>query len=551
MTASTVLPGAERARAARPAQSNGFVGTGALLRLAIRRDRVVATIWILIFVLMAAGSAGAVEGLYPDSKSLANAADGINNTPAMVALYGRIYDPSSLGAVGLVKLVAFGAAFVGLVTIFTVVRHTRAEEEAGRLELIGATVVGRYAALTAALLMAVGASLVMGLLTGLGLAGAGLPASGAFAFGLSWAFVGIAFAAVGGLTAQVTESARSAMGLGAVVLAVAYLIRAVGDSTGSESESWLSWLSPIGWGQQVRPFAGDQWWLLAYLLAFAVLVAAGAYALVARRDHGAGLFAGKPGPASAPASFRTPLALAFRLQRNGLFGWFAGLALGSLVLGSIASRVGEMIDSNEAKDFLAKLGGQEGLTDAFLSAEMGILGVIVSAYGISTALRLRSEEIAGRAEPLLATKVSRFGYAASHIAIALVGTTVLLLAVGLGAGIAHGAATSDMGEVGRLIGAALAQLPAVWVLTGITVAVFGLLPGYVMAAWGALVVFVLLGQLGPVLRAPEWMMDISPFSHIPKLPGGEVTATPMIVLVVIAAVLVAVGLSSFRRRDIG
>jgi polyether ionophore transport system permease protein len=550
MTASTVLS-AGGAETTRREQSGGFVGTGALLRLALRRDRVVATTWILIFVLMAAGSAGAVEGLYPDHTSRVSAAAGINNTPAMVALYGRVYDPTSLGAVGLIKLVAFGAAFVALVCMFTVVRHTRSEEEAGRLELIGATVVGRYASLTAALLMSVGASLVLGVLTAFGLAGAGLPTSGAFAFGLSWAFVGIAFAAVGAVAAQVTSSARTARALGASVLAVAYLLRAVGDSTGEESETWLSWVSPIGWGQQVRPFAGDQWWVLLYLAVFAVLVSAGAYALVSHRDHGAGLLADRPGPANAAVGLRTPLALAFRLQRGGLTGWLVATALGSLVLGSMASQVGNMLESPEAREFIAKLGGQSVLTDAFLSAEMGILGVVVSAYGISAALRLRSEEGAGRAEPLLAAHVSRLRFAASHLTVALVGTTALMLTVGVFAGLAHGLASDDMSQFGRLVGAASTQLPAVWVLTGIAVAVFGLAPRLVMAGWGALVLFVLLGQLGPVLKAPEWLMDVSPFSHTPKLPGGTVEATPLVALTLIAVALIAVGLTAFRRRDIG
>ena len=221
------------------------------------------------------------------------AAAAVNDTPATLALYGRVFDPTSLGAVSMFKLGALGAALVALVAIFTVVRHTRAEEESGRLEMIGATVVGRYAALTAALLLAVGTTLVLALLTALSLVGTGLPASGALAFGLSWAGAGIAFAAVGAVTAQVTESARTANGLGAAVLAAAYLLRAVGDATGVDTSTWLSWLSPIGWAQQVRPFAGDRWWVLSYL----------------RGVRGAGV-AGRrtrwwPGVITAPACWRS------------------------------------------------------------------------------------------------------------------------------------------------------------------------------------------------------------------------------------------------------
>lgn len=551
MTTSTVT--ADRREPAATASGSGgsFVGTGHLLRLALRRDRVVAVVWILLFVVMAAGSASASAGIYPTLESRVQAANTINGNPAMLALYGRIFDPTSLGAVSLLKLGALGAALVALVAVFTVVRHTRAEEESGRLELIGATVVGRFAALTAALVLSVGLAVVLAVLTALSLVGAGLPASGAFAFGLAWAGAGIAFAAVGALTAQVTESARVANGLAAAVLAAAYVLRAAGDASGSDTSTWLSWLSPIGWAQQVRPFAGDRWWVLLHLVVFAALVAAAAYALNAQRDHGAGLLAQRPGRATAAAGLRSPLALAFRLHRGGLVGWLVGVALGGLLMGSIASDVGDLADSPQARDMIMKLGGERGLTDAFLSAEMSILGFVVAAYGISAAMRLRSEETALRVEPILATRTSRTRWAASHIAVSVVGSTLLLFAVGLLAGLSHGAVTGDLGEVGRVLAAALVQLPAVWVLTGITVAVFGLAPGLIMAGWGALVLFLLLGQLGPIFELPEWAMDLSPFTHTPKLPGGEVAATPLVALTLIAAALVAAGLVGFRRRDVG
>jgi ABC-2 type transport system permease protein len=538
-------------RVASVRQRDGFAGTGALLRLAIRRDRIVATVWILLFVLMAAGSSSASQDLYNTLEARVRAANAVNDTPATLALYGRVFDPTSLGAVSLIKLGAMGAALVALVAIFTVVRHTRAEEEAGRAELLGATVVGRYAPLTAALLLSAGISLVLAALTAVSGAGTGLPAAGAWAFGLSWAGAGIAFAAVGALAAQVTEGARTARGIAAAVLAAAYLLRAAGDAAGADDSTWLSWLSPIGWAQQVRPFAGDRWWVLIYLLFFAALVAVGAYLLVARRDHGAGLLAQKPGRATASPSLSTPLALAVRLQRGGLVGWLVGMALGGLVIGSIASQVGEFVDSPQARDMVMKLGGERGLVDAFLSAEIGILAVIVSAYGISAAMRLRSEETALRVEPILATRVSRLRFAASHVVVALAGTTLLMLTVGLFGGFAHGAASGDMSAMGRVLVAALVQLPAVWVLTGITVLVFGLAPGMVMAGWGALVVFLLLGQLGPIFELPRWAMDISPFTHTPKLPGGELTATPLVALTLVAAALIAVGLAGYRRRDIG
>ena len=267
---------------------SALVGTRQLVRLALRRDRVLLPIWILLFAIMANGSAAATAGLYSDDASLAAAARTVNDSPALAALYGRIYDVTSLGAISLFKLSAFGAALVAVLAIIVMVRHTRGEEEAGRLELVGATVVGRHAPLAAAFVVTGGAMLVLGLLTALALVGAGLDAGGSLAFGLMWATVGTAFAAVAGITAQITHSARAATGGAITALGVAYALRAAGDT--SDSLSWLGWLSPVGWGQHVRAFQGERWWALVLPLALSLALGALAFVLVERRDHGAGLF---------------------------------------------------------------------------------------------------------------------------------------------------------------------------------------------------------------------------------------------------------------------
>ena len=529
---------------------SGLVGTGSLVRLALRRDRIMLTVWLLIFVAMAAGSASATAGIYDTVESRVEAAASINNTPSLVALYGLIYDETSLGAISMIKLGAFGGALVAVLAILLVVRHTRAEEEAGRLELVGSTVVGRHAPLAAALLVTVGANLVLGLLTALGLVGAGLPPSGSFAFGLAWAGIGIAFAAVAAVAAQVTESARAAIGIAMAFLGVVYVLRAIGDTAGDGGAVWLRWLSPIGWGQQVRPFAGDRWWVLILPMAFFVVVTAAAHALVARRDHGAGLLPDRPGPATAGASLRGPLGLAWRLHRGALYGWTAGFVLVGLVFGNVASNVGDFLDSPAAKDLIQKLGGLQGLTDAFMSTELGMAGVIASVYAVQVVLRLRSEETELRAEPVLATAVGRISWAFSHITIALLGTAALLVAAGVGGGIAYGAETGDAGDFWRVLAAAVVRIPAAWVLAGIVVAAFGIVPRAVVAGWVALVTFLLLGEFGPLFELDQWVMDISPYAHIPRLPGGEFSAIPLIWLVGVAAALTAIGLVGFRRRDV-
>jgi ABC-2 type transport system permease protein len=334
------------------------------------------------------------------------------------------------------------------------------------------------------------------------------------------------------------------------VIGVAFVLRAVGDTATTAGARWVRWLSPIGWGQQIRPYAGDRLWVALIGIAFAALVTAGAIALATERDLGAGLLPDRPGPRTARPSLRGPLALAWRLQRGTLFAWLGGFLVLGAVVGNVASSVGDLLDSDQARDLIVKLGGDKALTDSFLAAELGLLGTIGTAYGVQAALRMRSEESGQRAEPLLATATSRIAWAGSHVLMALLGCTAMMLVAGLSAGVAYGASIGDMGRVAPVLAAALVQLPAMWLVVGIVVALFGVVPRIAVAGWAVLVAFLLLGELGPVLRLSQWVMDLSPWAHLPKLPGSDVQALPLVVLVVVAAVLTAGGLAAFRRRDL-
>ncbi|MSX82643.1 MAG: ABC transporter permease, partial [Actinobacteria bacterium] len=190
----------------------GFEGTGSLLRLSFRRDRIRIPIWISLLVTIVYVSSRAVADIYPTQASRLAAANAINDSSALLAMFGRIYDPTSIGAIGLVKLIAFGAAGVAVLSGLITIRHSRAEEESGRLDLIGAAVVGRKSALTAALLTSVVTSIALGFMASLALMAADLPVSGSLAFGAAWAGAGIAFAGIAAIAAQISRSSRGATG---------------------------------------------------------------------------------------------------------------------------------------------------------------------------------------------------------------------------------------------------------------------------------------------------------------------------------------------------
>ncbi|MBT1002044.1 ABC transporter permease [Paenarthrobacter sp. DKR-5] len=524
-----------------------FAGAGTLVRLGLRRERWLLPLWILGFALTTYTTASAGADLYPDTASRVEAANAVNATASLVALFGRIYDPTSLGALSLIKYTAFMAAVLAVLMVFVTVRLTRSEEESGRLELLAGGRLGRQAPLAAALAISFSASVTLGLVTAATLAAGGLPAEGSLAFGLGWAATGMAFSAVAGVAAQLTTSARAAIGMASAVVAVTYALRAVGDLA-EPGPSALSWLSPIGWNQQIRAFEGDRWWVLLLPLALCVVLVPAAFLLRAHRDLGAGLRAERPGPAVGALSGVRDLAV--RLQDRTLAAWAVAFVIFGVVIGSLASNAAGLLSSANAQDLLRKLGGAQALNDAFLAAEIGIMGVLAAAYGLAAAGHLRSEEASGHTELLLSTATTRTRWGGSHFAAALAGVTVLLLLAGLSIGIGAAATLHDAGQIWRVTLAAVAQAPAAWVVTSLVLAVFGWAPRLASSVWGLLAVFIALGEFGVLWNAPQWLMDLSPFQHSPALPVDAGGVGPLLGLTFVAAVLAAVGFAGWRRRDL-
>ena len=320
---------------ARSGWRDSLAGSGALAKLAVRRDRIMLAAWIYVLAILVVSTGYSFKGLYKTAASREAIAVGIGHDATTRALGGPLYG-DSIGALTVYKVGAATAIAAGLMSIFIVIRHTRADEEAGRLELVGSTAVGRGAALAVGVLLAAGANAVVALLIFAGLAAIGLPPGGSAALGLAIGTCGLVFAGVAAVTAQLSGTARGARGIAIGVLAAAYLVMSAGAAAGSGGARWLLWASPVGWVTQVRAYTGDRWLVLALPVAAAAVIGILAAVLAARRDLDAGLVPPRPGPAQAPGSLRSPLALAWRLQRAGLIGWAVGALLYGAALGSIA-----------------------------------------------------------------------------------------------------------------------------------------------------------------------------------------------------------------------
>ncbi|WP_143265266.1 ABC transporter permease, partial [Amycolatopsis lexingtonensis] len=349
------------------APAHELAGTWHLTRLALRRDRVVLPIWIVLLSIVPASTVNTFTQFYPTVADRLALQAGANANPSYALLYGPPFNLTTAGGFIAWRMCGFLALLTGLMVVFTVTRHTRAEEDTGRAELLASAVVGRYAALTSALFVAGGASVLIGLVQTVSLIGAGLPAAGSIAFGAAEALAGLGFTAVAAVAVQLAEYSRTANGIGTAVVGAAFLVRGAGDST--VDARWLSWLSPIGWVQQVRAFAVERWWVLLLPAAFALVVGAIGYWLLPRRDVGVGILPPRPGPARAAASLRSPFALAWRLHRGPLTGWLVGVAVVGAVFGSIASGIGDLVGSSpQAQQIFERLGGSHALTQAFLAA---------------------------------------------------------------------------------------------------------------------------------------------------------------------------------------
>lgn len=533
------------------AWAGSFAGTGTLVRLILRRDRFVLPLWVLSLSLLPVAIANTMYDLYPTGAERQSYIDIVTSTPTFLALYGHAFG-HSLGAITAWRL-GGAVLFVGLASLLTVIRHTRAEEEAGRRELLGATALGRQAPLLAALLVTFGADLALGAIATVTLVAYGLPAWGSVAFGLSWAAFGWTFAAVAAAISQATEGARAARGISIAFLGVSLVARMAGDVGTEEGPSWISWLTPFGWIQHIHLYGHQRWWIFALFAGVVAAFVALALTLSARRDLGSGLLPTRSGRAGAAGWLHGPLGLAWTLQRGPLLAWALGFAVFGAILGGIAEGGVQVIGDNpKLQVVVSRLGGSSGIVDTYFTAIMGLLGLVAAGYAVGAALRLRGEETSGRVESVLATSVSRWRWAASHLAFAIVGPVLLMGAAGIAAGLAYGLSTGEVGhDLGRVLSQALVELPAVWVLVGVSAALFGLLPRLASTVgWAALAACVLLEEFGRPLQLGKGVLDLSPFAHVPRLPGEDVFAAPLVWLVLIFAALVGAGLLGLGRRDV-
>lgn len=530
---------------------NAYAGFWPLLRLALRRDRLKLPAWLLALSFMTYYFANAIQVGYPDEADL-TAIAGFMNSPAGTIMsgpgYGWDHPTHATTFAGAYTLYLYlGAAFMA---VLLVSRHTRAEEEAGRLELVRAAEVGRHAPLAVTGLLAVGASMVLGVLSAVFLLPAGFGAAGSWLVGMSMAMVALVFGSVAMVTAQLSDHSRTATGLASLVIGTAVVIRGAGDVL-DQHGSWLSWFSPIAWAQQTRAFYNDRWWplLLGVVLAGALFAAASR--LQARRDLGAGLFATRLGHTRAARYLRTPLTLALRLERGSMIAWSLVLLVLGALYGGLTDSVQSSLGDLDNQLLVDALGGDPTrLIDGYLATCVLFNAYVALCYSIVAAHRLVIEERDGRAEIGLAAAVSRPRWLLAGYTTALFGTLTVLAAAGLGMGATAALVTADTAYLGDVLVATVLYLPAIAMLLGVAVVGFALRPRWLNIAWAFAVFSMVVGYLGFALDLPNLVVDLSPLSHIAQMPLEVQEPLPLLGLAAVSAALLVVALARFRNRDL-
>jgi ABC-2 type transport system permease protein len=537
MTTVTTRSSATAVGSPATARRRALAGTQLLLVTALRRDRLLLPLWALLIVVVAVGGGASVDSTYPTEQAVQDRYDQIQALPMFVLFQSQAFAATSEA---LVAQQAFGGTtiFAAIGAVLFVVRHTRSEEQRGRLELVRSSAVGHAAPLAAAVLLVGLTGLLIGLASAAGLVATGLPTTGSVLLGLiATGAVWIAVAVTAVLT-QVFEHTRTAGAVAVVIVYGLHFVRGLGHLTDT---AWVTWASPSGWLEGTRAYAGDRWWPLAPVLAAVVAALALAFALSARRDLGAGLVPARRGHATAPASLSGAAGMAWRQNRMPFLVWtLAFVALGLAFGSGGAAAVADYARSPWAADYAAAIGLDDPAAAFFVYVEF-VLVFPVAAYAILTLLRVRHDEVSGIAELTLAAPVARVRWVATSVGAALAGSATILALLGLTL-----AATAP--GIDGVLPVALRLIPAVWVLIGVATLTFGLAPrATVPVAWLALTIGV-FGEILVKAGLPDVVyLATSPFAHVSPY---YTTPWSPYVLLALAAGLITAGLAGVRRRDL-
>ncbi len=515
-----------------------------------RRDRVRIPVWIVSLVAITLAVAISFPELYPPGPERDILAETLKN-PAMTAMLGPGYglDNYHIGAVMAHQMLLFSAIAVAIMNILLSIRHTRSDEEAGRIEVIRSLPVGKLANAGATFLVLVIVNLALAAITGVSLGVLGLEGmdlAGSLLYGCALGATGIFFATAAILIAQLTETARGALGLSFALLGAGYLLRAVGD-LGSEG---LSLISPLGLILRTKVYVQNAWWPVVLLGAASVIVILLAFRLNSMRDLEAGFIAARPGSSTASPFLQSPLGLALRLQKTTIIGWTLGMFVLGVSYGSIFGEIDAFFQTSDIFELLLPMMEGFSLTDQFTATLLAVMTMIGLIPVLLIMLKLKSEEQANRTEHLLARAVSRRTLMGSYLIISLCLAVLGQIVSVLGLWSASAAVLDQPLNLASILKAGLAYVPSMWLMLSLAVLMIGFAPKLANLIWLYLGYTFFVIYFGGLLQLPEWLSKTTPLGFVPNVPMEPMSSSRIAVMVLAAFILLALGMVGYERRDI-
>jgi ABC-2 type transport system permease protein len=501
------------------------------------------------FLFYAAGQTSAYRSTYSTPQERLQFAQSFGDNKAVRLFYGVPHDLLTAGGYAAWRVAGILAIFAAAWGLLAAVKSMRAEEDSGREELLRSGAIGRGASFAASAGAGAAGGTLLWAAFWAGLLAAKLPAGESAFLALETASVGLVFLGVGALASQLASTRRLALELGAGFLAVAFILRVIADT--SEQLDWMRWLTPLGWGEELRPFTGSRPAVLILMAgaAFALLLVAGWIAK--RRDVGEGLLHTSDVSDPDPRLLTSPTAQALRDEWGRLLVWLIGAGLFAVVIGVLADSVSSADVSQGLNRQLQKLGaGSITTASGYISFSFLFFILLVCLFGVSQVAAARHEEADERLETLLAQPVGRERWLVGRLLLAVGGAAALALVIGAltWAGAASQGADVSLGD---MIGAGANCLPIALLFLGLGAVAFALIPRATSAlAYGLVLVAFVWELFGSLLDLPTWTLDLSPFHQVGLVPAESFKAGAAVAMVAIATLAMLAAVRLFERRDL-
>ena len=521
-----------------------------LILFILRRERVITTVWLVILIFMTVVIPPLFETMYTDEIEKLVLVETMKN-PFMVAMMGPVYGANDyhVGAMQANEMLLFTILAVVIMNIFFVLRHTRSDEERGRIEVIRSLPVGRLSTLGATMTVAVIINAALAVVSGLGLTALGIesmPFGSNMLYGAEMGVSGLFFAAVTALFAQLSANARTGMGLTYVVFGISYMMRAIGDI----NNETLSLISPLGLVLRTKVYVDDTWRPIFVILAVTAVVTLISIYLNHIRDLGQGFIPARPGRKNASMLLSTSFGLSFKLLRGTIIAWVVIMFVFGAAYGSIFNDVESIFASNELFMQMIPANSDYSVTELFMSVLFMILSMVNAIPVVNIIGKLWNEEKRNLTEHIASKAVSKTKMLANYFIWAVIGSLLIQFASVLGLWAASSAVMDTPIPFINMLKEIMIFMPATWVMLGLAMYLIGRWPTKLGICYAYIGVSAFVLYFGPMMKIPEWVGKISPYGYIPNLPIEEINYLRLGLLVAIAVVLAITGFVAYRHRDL-